>query len=498
MVAAIPVIMSPQPHPEAETKVRSSTTSSENPKTPSSPRHIRSIQENTPLLENLFFLNSLIKEAASKELSKITHSLSKFINEKRKQIKLDIEKCKKEKKFIETLKKNLFFTPNEALNAKSNELIEQRFSIIHPYSEMLSSYTPTDDGHVNIGKEKAPFSYSQLVSAIGLMALENIKKPKGFSMHLKVGNATFYAKAEPGKIYLIKELNKIGQGSYGSVHRVWEVASKQFAALKIARSDFDTTDKSLKAEDKLKDEITMQININKNGENPGIQHRPITDLMIEQGERIVAVLIKLYEMDLFDWLTKINPTKEQRIDCCKKLVSAAVHLKKLNVWHGDIKLDNILLDYEGNFRICDLADARFLNEQSESFENGSKTPLYLHPYDVKLIDKAASEGNIKKFQEMAHIQDLFALGCVLFSVLSNSPPYPDLTNYSEYNLLKFREKINRKALINYGYTDKLTNIVLQTINHDCNKRLRINELEIEWLSIDFESGIAPGKNHSSS
>ena len=143
--------------------------------------------------------------------------------------------------------------------------------------------------------------------------------------------------------------------------------------------------------------------------------------------------------DLFTLLTdhEINTFFTERIirSIMRQVFSALYYLHSLNIIHGDIKLDNILVE----------------SQNLQSFTNGSSTDL-----DIKLIDfgcsrKMTTEFKISEFLEgtISYIapeiiqsgkihkkNDIWSCGVMIFIILAGYPPFNGKTDNETFELIK--------------------------------------------------------------
>ena len=86
------------------------------------------------------------------------------------------------------------------------------------------------------------------------------------------------------------------------------------------------------------------------------------------------------------------------------------HIHCRSVVHRDIKLDNILLDFEKGVKICDFGVSKII-KKGEFIKEQCGTPAYLAP---EIILDCGYEG---------YYVDIWSLGILLFAMLTGSVPF---------------------------------------------------------------------------
>ena len=196
-----------------------------------------------------------------------------------------------------------------------------------------------------------------------------------------------------------KVLEAIGEGSFGRVFRGKIVETNQIVALKFIpkRNKIERELQSLRRECEIQ---------------RGLSHRNIVQMIDSfETEREVVVVSEYVPNQLFGLLEKNGPLKEsevQKIAC--DLVSAIYYLHSHRILHRDIKPQNILLTNQGEAKLCDFGFSRKMGINTYVLTSIKGTPLYMAP---ELIDENPYD----------HTADLWALGCILFELLTGKPPY---------------------------------------------------------------------------
>lgn len=115
------------------------------------------------------------------------------------------------------------------------------------------------------------------------------------------------------------------------------------------------------------------------------------------------------------------------------MASGLADLHSLGITHRDIKLENIILDSELRWKLCDLGSSThqtFNKEMTQQerqalIEDLSEitTPLYRAP---ELIDSFKKE-------QLSEKVDVWALGCVMYTLMFHKPPFPEGNRLAQIN-----------------------------------------------------------------
>lgn len=115
-----------------------------------------------------------------------------------------------------------------------------------------------------------------------------------------------------------------------------------------------------------------------------------------------------------------------------RVCEGLAHAHDANIWHRDLKPENILIDNYANPKIADFGLARDEHDPvKDKVIWGS--PGYIAPEIIHAPEK------------VDHRADIYALGCVLYHMITGQIPDPNNTNYERFNYIdpRFRYILDR-------------------------------------------------------
>jgi len=201
-----------------------------------------------------------------------------------------------------------------------------------------------------------------------------------------------------------KNMKKLGEGSYGTVHLVNHNYSGQLRAMKII------TKKNVENTQKVDVEIMNEIEILKKMDHPNIV-KIFEFFNSTKNYYLITEFCK--EGELFDKIVKEGPFDEDFASYIMFQIFSAVHYcHSMNVLHRDLKPENILIERKEKnglkIKIIDFGTAKiFENNKVERKIIGSS--YYIAPEVLS-----------KNYNEKC---DLWSCGVILYILLSAVPPF---------------------------------------------------------------------------
>ena len=247
--------------------------------------------------------------------------------------------------------------------------------------------------------------------------------------------------------YLIK--NKIGKGSFGEVYLTTKKGRNKIFATKKMQ-------KSIVLQPKVKKFFNNEISILQKIEHPNI-------IKLYEIKQKINNYYLIFEYcnggSLLNALEKYkkkyqSPFTQEIVQyIMNQVVSGLRYLHNLKILHRDIKLDNILLNYENdedsknlnllksNIKIIDFGFARYLEDNTLA-ESTLGSPMYMDPLILQKLNKINNNNSFGYDQKA----DIWSLGTVCYEMLIGTPPF---------NASNLKELINNIQKGNYSIPNKL-------------------------------------------
>ncbi len=204
-------------------------------------------------------------------------------------------------------------------------------------------------------------------------------------------------------------VEEIGQGGMATVYRAHQISMNRDVAIKILPLQFLHHTASL---DRFKQEASIVARL---------EHRAIVPVH-DYGEHEGIPYIVMRYMDggsVDDLLAKSPVPPGQTLQIIQQIAPALDYAHREGVLHRDLKPSNILLDANEDAYITDFGIARILGTPSNRLTTSGVvgTPSYMSPEQA--------QGH-----ELDGRSDVYALGVVLFEMLTGARPFEGETPYS--------------------------------------------------------------------
>jgi 5'-AMP-activated protein kinase catalytic alpha subunit len=170
--------------------------------------------------------------------------------------------------------------------------------------------------------------------------------------------------------------------------------------------------------------------------------------------------------DLLNYVRRRRRLKEDVAKCLfKQLMESLAYCHRKNILHRDIKLDNILLDSEGQVKLCDFGVGKIV-KKGEKMTEQCGTPAYIAPEILR--DQGYFGFGV----------DIWSAGVVLYAMLYGTVPFK-ANNMSELQTMIMKAKYTLREDVSVEARDLLKGLM----EKDSAKRMTLTEvLQHEWLA----------------
>ncbi|KAI9002236.1 kinase-like domain-containing protein [Gaertneriomyces semiglobifer] len=261
----------------------------------------------------------------------------------------------------------------------------------------------------------------------------------------------------------------LGEGSYSTVVYACEKSTgKEFAV------------KTLDKRHIVKEKKVKYVNIEKDVLNR-LCHPFIVKLYytFQDARSLYFVLELAKDGDLLGYIRKLGSFELSGARFyIAEIIEAVDYMHQMGIIHRDLKPENILLDEHRHIKVTDFGTAKILESASEPTMDGSDksakrnsfvgTAEYCSP--ELLNDRAASKES-----------DVWALGCILYHLLSGKPPFKGPNEYQTF------QKITK---LDYcfpdGFPEVAQDLVSRILVLDPAKRLTIPQIRTHAFFSGFD------------
>lgn len=247
---------------------------------------------------------------------------------------------------------------------------------------------------------------------------------------------------------------QIGKGAYSTVYKAYHNdLSKIFAVKEI---NISIHKKNI---ERFREEIFLMNKFN---------HQNILKLYetIEDDNYIYLILEYCENGDLKNFLSK-RPMKEKNVrKFMKQIVSGLQYLNNKNVYHRDLKPQNILLTKDYTIKISDFGLAKTC-ESDTLLDTICGSPMYMAPEIMKY----------KKYDTKA---DLWSLGVIFYQMLTGKTPYTARSHSELMNNIENQDVIFPKCIC---VTKEGLDLLLKLLQKKSDERMTWEELfKHTWLN----------------
>lgn len=248
---------------------------------------------------------------------------------------------------------------------------------------------------------------------------------------------------------------KIGEGNYAEVKLATHCLLKQKVALKIIN-------KSALSQNDV-DKINREVKIMKVLHHPNIIR--LYQVMRDSSDRLYMVTEYAPGGELYSYLVKFRCMEEsQARNIFSQLLSALEFCHSRNVVHRDIKLENLLLDSNGNVKLADFGFSNFFSWDGK-LSTWCGSPSYAAPEIFEGREYIGPE------------VDIWSAGVVLYTLVSGCLPFDGA------NVQELKQRVIKKIYrIHFRISEECRDIISKMIVYEPSKRHSIPKLrEHSWM-----------------
>lgn len=212
-------------------------------------------------------------------------------------------------------------------------------------------------------------------------------------------------------------LEELGRGSYGCLFLGQSLHNNNYVAIKVL-SKLGLDHQQLQIQ-QMEADIQSQLK-----DHPHILklHRVIQD------QDFIFMVMELCDQgDLFDFVTRGEMDEQLVKTLYLQILDAVEYMHAQNVYHRDIKLENILLKSDNDDDlICKVADFGLATRDRLSMEFGCGSTTYLAP---EHFDDDDNNQNNEDLPYDSAMSDVWSLGILLIAMLFGQNPWQEATSH---------------------------------------------------------------------
>ncbi|KAG1233898.1 hypothetical protein G6F68_003087 [Rhizopus microsporus] len=259
-------------------------------------------------------------------------------------------------------------------------------------------------------------------------------------------------------------LKTLGVGEFGKVKMGKHIETDQKVAVKLVRKDHIDSPSQL-------EKIRMEIEILRTLNHPYI----VKLLTVNETDACIGIVLEYAEGgELFEYIYRqkyLQEAEARRLFA--QLVSSIYYMHEKNIVHRDLKLENILLDAQGNLIVTDFGFAnQFSPITGDLMSTSCGSPCYAAP-------ELVMTGNLYS----GRATDIWSSGVILYAMLCGYLPFDDDIKNPNDNVGRlYRYIMVNKPKYPHRLSDDAKDIIGKMLVPDPSKRSKIEEIMAHpWL-----------------
>jgi serine/threonine-protein kinase len=209
-----------------------------------------------------------------------------------------------------------------------------------------------------------------------------------------------------------EKVDVLGEGSFGTVYRVYDRQLEKTVAMKIPRTEEGET---IQLDSQANRRFLQEARVAAKMRHPQIV--AVHDIFEEDG-RLCIITDWIDGPHLAAWVFSVEPTIEQTVEMCIRVCEPVTAAHRNGVLHRDIKPNNILVDSNNLPHMIDFGLSTSMGALQKGSSGTSRvgTPAFMSPEQA--------EGDISKVGEAS---DQYSLGVLLYWMLTRQIPFSGKT-----------------------------------------------------------------------
>jgi serine/threonine protein kinase/tetratricopeptide (TPR) repeat protein len=322
---------------------------------------------------------------------------------------------------------------------------------VNPDTQRFCGDCGTDLDHPGEDLKKQPF--------VPKISPADLKKQASFTRTMEtpadeLTRGTLFA----GRYEIIEEL---GEGGMGAVYRAQDTKLNEEVALKLIRPEIAADKRTV---ERFRNEIKIARKIT---------HKNVcrTHDFGEEGKTLYLTMEYVRGEDLKSLIHRMKAlTVGASLSIARQIAEGLGEAHKQGVTHRDLKPGNVMIDKDGQAKVMDFGIARSLHGGGITAEGGIiGTPEYMSPEQV---EGKPADGRA----------DIYALGIILFEMVTGRVPFEGETAFSIANKHKSELPPVPKKIAPQ-IPDGLSRLILRCLEKDRAKRYQTTEELIADLAM---------------